>query len=213
MMTHRICLAFTLAAAALVQIRPAAAEPTVIDATAHTHRGVYVQFTPGIGAVATGTKLANDTDVSLAGPGSSIGVNVGYAVAENWLLGLELSGAVVFGPTLKQGGMEVKSDESVKWSTYYAGVAASHYFMPLNLRVGLGVGALQMALDLPNLPQETSKTGVAARLVVAKEWWVSPRWGLGVALESTLGAVPDDKDNDKGWGVAGFDLALSATYD
>jgi hypothetical protein len=145
-------------------------------------------------------------------PGSSIGIGIGYAIAENWLLGLDLGGTVVLGPTLKQGGTEVESDEDVKWSTYYVGAAASHYFMPLNLRVGLGLGALQMALDLPNLPMETSKTGVAARVMVAKEWWVSNRWGLGVSLESTLGAVPDDEDDTKGWGVAGFNLALSATY-
>ena len=212
MTTHRMYLAFALTAAAVAQPRPAAAQPVAADATAHTHQGVYLQLTPGIGAVATATKLTDDTEVSLSGPASSIGIGVGYAIAENWLLGLDLSGAVVFGPTLKQGGMEVKSDQSVTWSTYYAGVAASHYFMPLNLRVGLGLGALQMALKLPNLPMETSKTGAAAKLVVGKEWWVSDRWGVGVAFESTLGAVPDDKDNDKGWGVAAFSLALSAAY-
>jgi len=212
MTTPRIYLAFPLAFAALAHARPAAAEAIVADAPVHTHDSMYVQLTPGIGAVATATKLADDTEVSLSGAASSLGIGIGFAVAENWLLGLDLSGALVLGPTLKQGGMEVKSDQSVKWSTYYVGVAASHYFMPLNLRVGLGIGALQMALDLPHLPMETSKTGAAARLVIGKEWWVGDRWGLGVALESTLGAVPDDKDNDKGWGVAAFSLALSATY-
>jgi hypothetical protein len=65
---------------------------------------------------------------------------------------------------------------------------------------------------VPHMDIARSDFGVAAKLGIGKEWWVSQRWGLGATLEAMAGAVPDDATKDKGWGFFGVDLAFSATY-
>jgi len=125
------------------------------------HDGLYLQFTPGIGVAATSAKLDDGSTVSLYGPGGSFGIAIGAALAEHWIIAVDLSGTSVFGPTFKKGDMEVKTDQDVKWNTAYVGAMAAYYVMPINLRINAGLGAFRMALDVPNMDLTRSNVGVA----------------------------------------------------
>jgi hypothetical protein len=199
-----LCLAYS--------IHPAAADDLVTDAHAQRHEGLFVQFTPGIGLAATAAKLQDGTTVSLSGAGGTLGLQIGAALTEHWILAADLSGTSVFEPKLKMGDTDVKTVSDVSWSSGYLGASVAYYVMPLDLHVGGGIGVFRMALDVPNMDLQHSNLGGAVKLAVGKEWWVSDRWSLGVNLESMAGAVPDDSVSGNGWGFFSVDLAMTATY-
>jgi hypothetical protein len=74
------------------------------------------------------------------------------------------------------GYRSMPTDSPMMWTSYFGG----------------GIGAFRMALDLPDMHLAKSNIGIAAKLLVGKEWWVSDKWALGLSLESLAGAVPDD---------------------
>lgn len=69
--------------------------------------------------------------------------------------------------------------------------------------------------ESPNL----AVRGYATNLMAGKEWWVSPQWGLGVAVHLVLGTA-DNRALDHGdgqlvharWFSVSLGLLLSATY-
>jgi hypothetical protein len=64
----------------------------------------------------------------------------------------------------------------------------------------LGAGAM---------PTAKTDLGVGVKLGFGKSWSVSPRWGLGAALEVLGGSVPDGNVR---WNVATIGLGMSAIY-
>lgn len=197
----------------LVPLSAAASPPRDQTVTSEPiHDGLYMQFTPGITVAATSAKLDDGSTVSLYGPGGSFGVAIGAALGEHWIVAADLSGTSVVSPTLKKSDMTVETSDDVKWNTAYLGAMAAYYVMPINLRISGGLGALRMALDVPDMDLTRSNFGVAAKLGVGKEWWLGNHWGLGINLEAVAGAIPDDAPADKGWGFFSTDLAVSATY-
>jgi CxxC motif-containing protein (DUF1111 family) len=58
-----------------------------------------------------------------------------------------------------------------------------------------------------------AELGPGVSLMVGKEWWVSPNWGLGLAAQ-LLGASLKDKGGGNAplWSVGGLALVFSATY-
>lgn len=189
----------------------AVADPA-IEARAHPAGGLFLQLTPGVGVAATAAKLPDGTNVSLSGVGGTFDLEIGATITGNFILAADLSATSVVGPTFKMGDAEVKSNNDVSWSTGFAGATAAYYVMPLDLRIAGGLGVFRQALDVPNMALSRSNYGGAAKLAVGKEWWVSPKWGIGINLESVAGVVPDGATKDKGWGFFGANLAVSATY-
>lgn len=201
----------TLLICILAFARTAFAQPD-LETGEPRHEGLFIRLTPGFGAAATAAKLPDGTDVSMYGPAGTFGIAIGGALTEHLILAADLSATSVIGPTVKIGDQKTDTSNDVSWTSGYFGASVAYYVMPLNLSISGGAGVFRMALDVPHMDIARTNYGGAAKLGVAKEWWVSPRWGLGATLEATAGAVPDDKTKDNGWGFFGVDLAFSATY-
>jgi uncharacterized RDD family membrane protein YckC len=201
----------TTVLASITLLAGAARTAAADEGDAHRHDGLFVQLQPGFGVAATSAKMPDGSTLSMYGPGATFGIAIGAALSDHWIIAADLSGSSVFGPRLKKDDMTVETNNDVNWSSGYLGVSTAYYVMPLNLRVGGGIGAFRMALDVPNMDIARSRFGGAAKLGIGKEWWVSDRWGLGLGLEAVAGAVPDS-DTDKGWGFFSVGLGLSATY-
>lgn len=205
---HRL-ISFLSSALVLVAIPALArAQDEAQDLPApHRHDGLFIRIAPGIAGAAATTHV-DGTDYTLSGAAGRLGIGIGWSIAPRIVLDAELLGHAVLGPTLDVSGDMTEADDDVTWGVSYAGVGATYFFRN-NVNLSGSVGTMIMSLDAPNMDQARTDHGVGLKLGVGKEWWLSPRWGLGAALEILGGNVPD---GDAHWGVATVGLTMSATY-
>jgi len=90
------------------------------------------------------------------------------------------------------------------------GGGATWYIMPVNIYITGSIGFAWLDLSDQNITRN-SATGSAFDLSVGKEWWVSDRWGLGVALGVQGYSVPLSRGDDEATG-ASVGLRFSATF-
>jgi hypothetical protein len=169
--------------------------------------GPYLSVTPGI-AGAAATTHTEGNDYTLKGGGGRIGVAAGWSVTPNLVVFAELLGHGIMGPDLDVSGDVHKTDKDVGWGIGYLGAGAKLFFGP-NVHFSASAGVLNMAIDAPDMPMAKTDLGFGVQLGLGKDWLVSPRWGLGAALEVLGGSVPDGNVR---WNVATVGIAMSATY-
>jgi len=106
-----------------------------------------------------------------------LGVDVGSAVIENLIVRGRLRGAVSYYRDNDFGA-------NVLFSFGTLGLGVDYYFTPINIYVGGTVsvaGITRSDEDRAN----RSRAGLGLDLDVGKEWWISRRWAIGLALRAT----------------------------
>ncbi|HET9451379.1 MAG TPA: outer membrane beta-barrel protein [Aggregicoccus sp.] len=173
----------------------------------HTHDGFYLRLQAGPGGVRANN---GDEDLTLKGLGGGLNVEIGGALARNFILYGKLFGASVPSPDLKLGGVTFEDVEDVNLGVGAVGVGATYYFMPVNLYVSAAISAAQLSLETADERGET-KVGPGLHLGLGKEWWVGEQWGLGVGAELALARV-EDKNVDSSWNTGTLLVLFSATF-
>ncbi len=182
---------------------------------AFTHEGFFLRLALGVG-YASSTLKFDGFNASLKGAGVASGLSIGYCVIENLALSVDFYGVTVVNPVYRVQSQELKinNDSYVNWSGF--GVGAHYYFMPINLFVGMSLGAsvMRQKIWVNDEPAEEIKTdaGFMMQLLVGKEWWVSENWGIGVTGQFHLSSQPLKENADKKWQGLGGALFFSATY-
>jgi hypothetical protein len=124
-----------------------------------------------------GTLSASGTGVREGSLVIGLGVDVGSAIVENVILRGRLRGAVSYYRDNDFGA-------NVLFSFGTAGLGVDYYFTPINIYIGgtVSVAGISRAdEDRSN----RSRAGLGLDLDVGKEWWISRRWGIGIALRAT----------------------------
>lgn len=136
------------------------------------HKGLALRVTSGYGF---GSLSASDVREGSLVVG--LGVDVGGAVIENLIVRGRLRGAVSYYRDNPFG-------TNTLFSFGTAGAGIDYYFMPINIYLGgtLSVAGISRA-DEDNVNR--SKAGIGLDLDAGKEWWISRRWGIGIALRAT----------------------------
>jgi hypothetical protein len=203
-MQRILCFAVLALATTHAHAQPA---PAVYESQPITHDGLFLRVTPGIAASAATTKVM-DTELDIRGGAGRLGLAIGWAVQPRLILMAELLGHAVVGPELEYKGDVTMTDDDVVWGVSFAG-AGINYYLPSNLYLSATGGALVMSIETSDMKMNTSNTGFGMKLGIGREWFVSPKVGLGVGIDLLAGWVPD---GDADWGVATLGLSFSATY-
>lgn len=174
----------------------------------HEHRGFYLRMHLGP-AYFHGS--SGDADTTIKGPGATLGVAVGAALAENFMLYGEFFDDIAMEPTIEVGNASGTLDEGSSGLSG-AGAGMAYYVMPLNLYVALGIHTTTILVqEDPDKDPRRTTYGIGGNVMVGKEWWVSPNWGLGVAGQFAAGGLMKDKADNSYSAVAGG-VVFSATY-
>lgn len=191
MRAHTALLLATLPASALAQ------EPVPAESTVHRHLGFFFRADIGVGYLSSSTGGA--PQLTLNGASVPLGLAVGGAIAEDWILAGEI-----------WGGFLPKSVNGVSQTLFVYGysLAVVHYFMPANVYLSFAPGITRLTLETGNTASSTS-WGPGGKLAVGKEWWVGDHWGLGVAAEVFL---TFNKDGDTNRTTVAPGLTFTATY-
>lgn len=195
--TNRLVAALALV---VVPVTAAANSP-------HEHKGFYLRMHIGP-AYFHGT--SGDADVTIKGPAGTFGFAIGGALTKNFILYAEAFDDIAIRPTVEIGNNSYDTDGSSGMVGYGVGVA--YYFMPVNVYVAGAVDGTTIVVHDPSSDRRArTDFGIGTNLMVGKEWWVSPNWGLGVAGQFAFGGRMKD-DLDQPYNAVAFGVVFSATY-
>ena len=173
------------------------------------HDGFYLRLMLG-GGYAEMTNSQTGQDVKISGNALGLDINLGYFLSPNLALGADLYGSGVQGPTLSVNGQTMTADSSTQLT--FAGVAGGiTYFIPdPNVYLGASIGLAQGSVQMNGQTQSRSPQGWGVHLLAGKEWWVSPHWGIGLAVDFFKMSLPDDNNSTDS--VLGGGLLFSSSY-
>ena len=168
-----------------------------------------------IGGEPASTELSDSfgDSVELSGVGTDIEIAIGGIIAPNLALHGTIWGWVITDPDAEVavGGSAPMSGELSGDLTLSAlGGGLTYYFMPINIYLTGSIGFGSMSIDLGGVSGDTD-TGLALEAAVGKEWFVSNRWGLGLAVGITYHSFPDP-DVDESWSGISIPVRFSATF-
>lgn len=156
------------------------------------------------------------SETTLSGFGGMGSFKFGATIAPNVALGVDLFGLNMFEPSVTVNGDDLGSAEGTRASVGAIGLGGTFYIMPANLYIaasaGVGLGTIEFRGRFGNVvvtSEEDSRPGFAANVMIGKEWWVSRKWGIGLAGQLVFASL--ETDNDVGLGVFGVGLLFSAT--
>ena len=174
-----------------------------------THDGLMLRLTLGFGwgsNDSSGNYLYYGSTTS--GNGGSFSLDVGATVMDNLIIHGRLASFVLIEPEYDSDGYSSSYEiEDYNLNVAFLGPAATLYFGPNMYFTGaLGLCRLSGEYD----GDETFDVdGVGVNLDFGKEWWVSERWGLGVAGRLWLATFEEDDIENEFVGLA---VLFSATY-
>ncbi len=173
-------------------------------------------FRGALGVGFSGASLDDSQETTFTGAGGLVSLAVGGTVAPNFALYADLFGFSMLEPTVSQNGVEAGKADDTTATLAAIGLGASYYLMPLNLYFAGSIGTGQATIEtrarvgpVEVVLNEDSKPGLAVSLMVGKEWWVSRRWGMGIAGQAIFGRVETDGGTELG--LLGFGVLFSAT--
>lgn len=198
------------AASAEASALASAAMPGAATAT-RRHLGLFVRPELGFGYLATSGSLRGN-EVKLSGGGLSLGLAIGGAVSEDFIIAGRIWQFSSSTPTVTvdAGSMGLGQDFDVKLGG--VGVLLNWYLMPGNWYVAATPSVTWLKVG-EGSSQGTYQWGLGLHAAFGKEWWVSDNWGLGLNATAALSGNEGSGTGQSTWGSAAFGLNLSATYD
>lgn len=181
---------------------------------ARTHDGFFLRFLAGGGP---GQLVVDDvlgSELKYTSPaGGAFHFQIGGAVAENLILFGDVGGFALADPDVELGGAS-QPGQNLDVTASGLGGGLCYYFMPANIYLSGSVLASRNSMTFQSVTGE-SEAGPSLLVAAGKEWWVGPRWGLGVALMLELGSTRDQRDATTGekprMTTRMFSVAFSAT--
>ena len=162
------------------------------DDTAHRHDGLFLRLSTGIGVTAS-TEEVEGREIVFGGVSGNTIIGIGYAIAENLILNLNIFGSTVQDPIVIVDGKEVgEADAEVTISNL--GIGSTHYFMPMNVYFSSSFALAKGTVESEG-EELVTDNGIGIYLAIGKEWWVSDNWGLGVAAQLSSTVLPDKNLN------------------
>lgn len=191
---------------------PASARP--LGPRGHHDDGFFMRLAGGVGFGSA--TLKQDSDTGFSGAAGQVSLAFGGMLTRNFALHAELAGLNMFEPSVTVDGVDQGNAQNTSTSLASVGLGVTGYIMPLNLyvsgSVGAGVGTVKSHVSFLGgtfTVKEDTDPGITFDVLVGKEWFVGPRWGLGVALHALFASLPTD--DGEALRVFGLGVLFSAT--
>ena len=154
-----------------------------LDEGYHRHKGFFLSMSAGPNFAGITDVSSGNFDYKFTGTGGQFDLKIGGAIKENLILHATLTSNSLPGPIITSYGSTGKANNNLTIGEAMIGGGITYYIMPVNIFLSgsLGIGDFTL-VDTKGDINGTTERGVSMQLKVGKEWWVSRKWGLGVAL-------------------------------
>ena len=198
---------FSKGAVALAAVLAAGAA----QAQVHSHEGLFIRLDGGVAYKAMNEPGTSSGDLKLDGAAGTFGVAIGGAIAINLILAGHLYASTASNPSASSSTGASVSTTDTTLTMVGVGPQLTYYFMPANVYVSGTLALTRLALTIGGTSAD-SNAGVGALLALGKEWYVSDKWGLGVAGQFRWSSNSDQGTNAPTISTWGLGVAFSATY-
>lgn len=177
----------------------------------HAHKGLFLRLGLGGGFMRaereTGARRFDIEDGIAV-----VNLAVGGALAEDVVLHVDVHGLLGTRPRIRATGTEARLARN-DTNALSAALGLTYYMMPANvyltLSAGLGITQIDATFVDPasgeqSVAQDETRYGLAANVLLGKEWWVGAGWGLGLAAYASGHALPDSLDTFHLWVAGGL---------
>jgi hypothetical protein len=149
----------------------------------HRHKGFFLSLSGGPNFSGISADVSGQNKINYAGSGPILDLKIGGAIKENLILHATLGTDFMSGPKISSNGESQNTSDNFLIGEDFIGGGMTYYLMPSNILLSgsLGLGNFRR-MDTDDNTSVSSDKGFGFQLKVGKEWWVSKRWGLGVAL-------------------------------
>lgn len=178
----------------------------------HTHDGLYLRFTAGLGFF-TASETQNGDRITFSGVGFTATGALGGAIAPNLILFGEIVGTTVPSADFSSNGAYAgTSGYDLEMFGFGPGIA--YYIEPANMYLSATLAFTKVSFidTYSGYPDSDTDFGLGVTLMVGKEWWIGPRWGFGIAGMAHLASM-----HDPGWdtrlSAASFSCLASLSFD
>lgn len=161
------------------------------------HTGFFLSM--GLGPVFGPIHMDSNVDgaYDMSGTGALFDFKIGGAVKENVLLHATLLSSSLVGPKITAAGQSAKTSDKLTMGETLLGAGVTYYLMPSNIFFSGSAGLANFTIDNQETDYKAStERGIGFQLRAGKEWWVSRRWGLGVALTYNRSSVNNEPGNN-----------------
>ena len=147
------------------------------------HTGFYLSLAAGPNFPSINSEVIGEWNVTFTGTGAQFDIKIGGAVKENLILHATLTSNAMTGPKMTSGGQSMNASNDMSLGEAMIGGGVTYYLMPLNFFLSGSVGIANFTVMEGNNSSNSVSTdrGFSMQLKIGKEWWVSKRWGLGIA--------------------------------
>jgi hypothetical protein len=184
-----------------------------VELDAQQHNGFFLRLLGGVGSGKAVEEDVMGSDIEFEGTAGVFRFQIGGVVSRNLGLYGEVGGFVMSEPDVTWQGHSGQL-KNTDFSVTDIGAGISYYFMPSNIYLSATLTMSRNTLKAEGIGEAQTEAGLGVYLSAGKEWWVSNRWGLGVAI---FGSFSQSKD--KGDSVEytiknrAFGVLFSATFD
>lgn len=178
------------------------------------HSGFYLSLAPG--ANFTNVKMEdNDGSTTSKGLGAGWDIKIGGTLKENLILHATILMHSVYEPKIydSSNGLNGATADKIDLFEAMVGAGMTYYtYGNFLLSTSIGLGGFTIT-DEKKDEDSSSDKGFSFQLKAGKEWWISPRWGIGLAvyyhntnLLNQKGTVDEERIKSNNFG-----LVLNAT--
>lgn len=148
-----------------------------------THKGFFLSLSAGPNFSGISAKVNGQSDINYNGSGTVLDLKIGGAIKENLILHATLITDYMSGPKISSNGESQKASNNFLIGEDFTGAGITYYMMPSNLLLSgsIGLGNFRR-MDMDDDTSVSSDKGFGFQLKAGKEWWISKRWGMGIAL-------------------------------
>lgn len=176
------------------------------------HKGFYLSLSGGANVVNISDEVKNEYDLTFKGIGALMDIKIGGAIKENLILHATLTSSTLSGPEIESNGKTEKATNKITIGEGMIGVGCTYYtFINYFATASVGLGNFTMVNSVESYNASTNR-GFSGQIKIGKEWWVSKKWGLGVAatysktkLTNTTGNIKEYMDSNN------FGILFNAT--
>jgi len=160
------------------------------------HKGFFLSLSAGPNFSGISAKVNGQSDINYNGSGTVLDLKIGGAIKENLILHATISTDYMSGPKISSNGESKKASNNFLIGEDFTGAGITYYMMPSNtfLSGSIGLGNFRR-MDMDDNTSVSSDIGFGFQLKAGKEWWISKRWGLGIALSYSKINVRNEPEN------------------
>lgn len=176
------------------------------------HEGFYLSMQAGSAMGYINGNSNQQSSMEVNGTGIAFDFQIGGIIRENQTLHGVIGIKSISGPEISMNGQSGSLSQDFSFDEIIIGGGTTYYFKNNFFVTGnIGMGNFSFT-DMNDNTSVATDYGFTFQLKAGKEWWISPRWGLGALLEYG-GTRSKDQLNDykETWQSHRYSVRLTAT--